>query len=187
MSALVATNAPVPAAVGGAGADSGHRQYLTFQLRGEMFAVGILNVREIIEYGNLTTIPMMPPYVRGVINLRGAVVPVVDLSARFGAAVTEIARRTCIVIIEIAQAEERHEVGIIVDAVSEVMEIPAAEIEPPPTFGAKLRADYIAGMANRAGRFVIILAIDRVLAIDDFAALRPERPALEAHEVAQGV
>jgi purine-binding chemotaxis protein CheW len=151
--------------------DDGHLQYLTFTLGGEMFAVGILNVKEIIEYGNLTEIPMMPVFIRGVINLRGAVVPVIDLAARFSGKVTAIGKRTCIVIVEVGNAEEKHEVGIIVDAVSEVLEIPRGEIEPAPSFGSKIRADFIAGMGKVAGKFVIILAINRVLSIDDLATL----------------
>jgi purine-binding chemotaxis protein CheW len=146
-------------------------QYLTFALHGEMFAVGILNVKEIIEYGNLTEIPMMPAFIRGVINLRGAVVPVIDLSCRFGNAATEIGKRTCIVIVEIEEGEFRHDLGIMVDAVSEVIEIPAAEIEPPPSFGAKIRADFIHGMGKVAGKFVIILNLVKVLSVDEIALL----------------
>lgn len=147
------------------------QQYLTFSLGGEMYAVGILNVKEIIEYGNLTEIPMMPNFIRGVINLRGTVVPVVDLAARFGARPSVIQKRTCIVIIEIPQDEYRQDIGIIVDAVSEVLEIPPAEIEPPPTFGAKIRVDFIAGMGKVNHKFVIILNIDKVLSIDEMAEL----------------
>jgi purine-binding chemotaxis protein CheW len=146
-------------------------QYLTFQLAGEMYAVGILNVKEIIEYGHLTEIPMMPPFIRGVINLRGAVVPVVDLAARFGHEASEIGKRTCIVIVEVCQGEERHDLGIMVDAVSEVLEIPGSEIEPPPSFGSRIRADFIAGMGKVAGRFVILLDIQRVLSADEMAVL----------------
>jgi|WetSurMetagenome_2_1015567.scaffolds.fasta_scaffold31539_2 purine-binding chemotaxis protein CheW len=146
-------------------------QYLTFLLGGEMYAVGILNVKEIIEYGQLTEIPMMPAFIRGVINLRGSVVPVIDLSARFGGQQTEASRRTCIVIIEIGQEEERHDIGIVVDAVSEVLEVSSADIEPPPSFGAKIRADFIDGMGKIGGKFVIILDIQKVLSVDEIAAL----------------
>ncbi|MFA6444667.1 MAG: chemotaxis protein CheW [Sterolibacterium sp.] len=147
-------------------------QYLTFALSGEMFAVGILNVKEIIEYGTLAEIPMMPPFIRGVINLRGRVVPVIDLAARFGGKQSEIGKRTCIVIVELATGdEERRELGIIVDAVSEVLEIPASEIEPPPSFGAKIRADFIAGMGKVNNKFVIILKIERAISSDDLAVL----------------
>jgi purine-binding chemotaxis protein CheW len=150
------------------------QQYLTFLLGGEMFALAILNVKEIIEYGNLTEIPMMPAFIRGVINLRGSVVPVIDLTARFGGKTTEVGRRTCNVIVEMKggeNAEERHDIGIIVDAVSEVLEIPRSEIEPPPSFGAKIRADFIQGMGKVGGKFVIILNIDRVLSVDELAQL----------------
>lgn len=146
-------------------------QYLTFILHGEMFAVGILNVKEIIEYGTLTEIPMMPAFIRGVINLRGRVVPVIDLSARFGGTASEVGRRTCIVIVEMVSGDDHRELGIIVDAVSEVLEIPLHDIEPPPSFGAKIRADFIAGMGKVNGKFVIILKIERSLSTDDLAAL----------------
>lgn len=155
----------------GGHAGSEPQQYLTFTLGGEMFAVGILNVKEIIEYGNLTQIPMMPPFIRGVINLRGAVVPVVDLAARFGNATSTVQRRTCIVIAEVVQDDARHDIGIMVDAVSEVIEIAASEIEPPPSFGARIRADFIAGMGKVAGQFVIILEIQKVLSVDEMALL----------------
>jgi purine-binding chemotaxis protein CheW len=146
-------------------------QYLTFNLAGEMFAVGTLTVKEIIEYGHLTTVPMMPSFVRGVINLRGAVVPVIDLGVRFGKLRIEITRRTCIVILEVTAAEEKHVLGVVVDAVSEVLEIPANEIEPPPAFGAKIRADFIQGMGKVAGKFVILLDVGKVLSVDEIVAL----------------
>jgi purine-binding chemotaxis protein CheW len=149
-------------------------QYLTFQLSGEMYAVGILNVKEIIEYGQLTEIPMMPAFIRGVINLRGSVVPVIDLSARFGGQQTSASRRTCIVIIEIGDGTEdnaRHDIGVVVDAVSEVLEVSSADIEPAPSFGAKIRADFIDGMGKIGGKFVIILDIQKVLSVDEIAAL----------------
>ena len=151
--------------------DEAPSQYLTFALGSEMFAVGILNVKEIIEYGNLTEIPMMPAFIRGVINLRGSVVPVIDLSARFGGSQTEIGRRTCIVIVEVEDDEAKHDIGIMVDAVSEVLDIPGSEIEPPPAFGAKIRADFIFGMGKVAGKFVIILNINKVLSVEEIALL----------------
>jgi purine-binding chemotaxis protein CheW len=150
-------------------------QYLTFTLGGEMFAVAILNVKEIIEYGNLTEIPMMPAFIRGVINLRGSVVPVIDLAARFGGKQAEAGKRSCIVIVEVGdelgEQAGRHDIGIMVDAVSEVLDIPASEIEPPPTFGARIRADFIFGMGKVAGKFVIILNINKVLSIEEIAEL----------------
>ncbi len=148
-----------------------NHQYLTFSVGGEVFAIGILNIKEIIEYGSVTEIPMMPVFIRGVINLRGAVVPVIDLSVRFGRAPTQIGKRTSIVIIEVREGEVRQDIGIVVDAVHEVLEIAGAEIEPPPAFGAKIRTDFIRGMGKVAGRFVIILNIARVLSVDEMAML----------------
>ncbi|MEW5770072.1 MAG: chemotaxis protein CheW [Pseudomonadota bacterium] len=152
-------------------AEEDQSQYLTFALGGEMFAIGILHIKEIIEYGSLTEVPMMPAFIRGVINLRGAVVPVVDLSARFGKGASEITRKSCIVIIEVQTEDGKQDVGVVVDAVSEVLDIPAAEIEPAPAFGAKIRADFIAGMGKVNGRFVIILNVDKVLSVNEMAML----------------
>ncbi|HEY8905731.1 MAG TPA: chemotaxis protein CheW [Rhodoferax sp.] len=150
-------------------------QYLTFMLSGEVYAMGILAIKEIIEYGSLTAVPRMPGFIRGVINLRGAVVPVVDLSARFGKAVTTVTRRTCIVIVEVASGDtdqqETQVVGVMVDAVNAVLEIPPSDIEPPPSFGAHIRAEFITGMGKVGGKFVIILNIHRVLSVDEMATL----------------
>ena len=165
MGALVKKEAEV------AGSSQEHGQYLTFLLGGEMFAIGILGIKEIIEYGSLTTVPMMPEFIRGVINLRGAVVPVVDLSARFGRPPTEVTRRSCIVIIEAEAESEKHDIGVVVDSVSEVLEIPGTEIEPAPSFGAKIRSDFIQGMGKVDGKFVIILDANRVLSVDEMAML----------------
>ena len=146
-------------------------QYLTFTLGGEMFAVGILNVKEIIEYGNLTEIPMMPTFIRGVINLRGSVVPVIDLAARFGRERLRSGRRSCIVIVEVNGDAGTQTLGVMVDGVSEVIDIAAADIEPAPSFGARIRTDFIAGMARREGRFVILLEVGRVFSIDELAGI----------------
>ena len=146
-------------------------QYLIFSLGSELFAVGTLRVREIIEYGNNTTVPMMPAFIRGVINLRGAVVPVIDLNARFGRTATEISRRTCVVILE-AQAEEAtYVLGIVVDAVSAVRQIDSADVEPAPSFGTHIRSDFIDGMAKVKGQFVILLDLGKVLSVDEMSAL----------------
>src|SRR6056297_1098584 len=156
-------------------APSEQSQYLTFQVGHEMFAVGILHIREIIEYGNLTTVPMMPGFVRGVINLRGSVVPVIDLSARFGRGESAINRRSCVVILEVeapsGSEESLQEIGVIVDAVSEVLEIPPEEIEPAPSFGARIRADFIAGMGKVQGQFVILLDVQQALNTREMAEL----------------
>lgn len=170
MSQIVASGKQAVSAKQAAGDDS-PQQYLTFSLGGEVFALGILNVKEIIEFGNVTEIPMMPAFIRGVINLRGAVVPVIDLSARFGGKASTISRRTCIVIVELESEDGKQDLGVIVDAVNEVLEIPRTEIEPPPSFGAKIRADFIKGMGKVEGRFVIILNIERVLSTEEIAML----------------
>lgn len=142
-------------------------QYLTFMLGGEVFALGILQVKEIIEYRGLTEVPMMPACVRGVINLRGAVVPVIDPLARFGRPSSAVTKRSCIVIVETEAAGERQVVGVVVDAVNEVLEIAPADIEPAPAFGARIRSDFIRGMGKVKERFVILLDADQVLVLDE--------------------
>jgi len=175
MSALVKADSAAKGVIGGGteeACDSSElQQYLTFVLGGEAFAIGILSIKEILEYEQLTEVPMTPDSIRGVINLRGAVVPVIDLSVRFGKKSTPITRRTCIVILEISSDDEEHTIGIVVDTVSEVLEIPPTEIEPTPAFGAKIRTDFIAGMGKVNGRFVILLDVGRVLSVDEIAAI----------------
>jgi purine-binding chemotaxis protein CheW len=146
-------------------------QYLTFVLAAETFAVGIMAIKEIIEYASLTEVPMMPAYVRGVINLRGAVVPVLDLPVRFGKQASAVSKRTCIVIIEVVLGSERHVLGLVVDAVNAVLDIRASEIEPPPAFGASIRTEFIRGMVKVNSKFVILLDLDHALAADEVQAL----------------
>lgn len=158
-----------PTSLATAGTDA---QYLTFSLNGEFYALAIQGIKEIIELTQMTVVPMMPAYVRGVINLRGAVVPVVDLAARFGQPPAVAGRRSCIVILEVAAEEGPALVfGLLVDAVSAVVEIPASAIEPPPSFGSRIRVDFIAGMARIDDRFVIALNVDQVLSVDDMTAI----------------
>ena len=147
------------------------QQYLTFTVAGEIFAIAISVIKEIIEYRTPTEVPMMPPHIRGVINLRGRVVPVIDLAVRFGRAKGEASRRTCIVILEINQEDQQQEIGVVVDAVSAVLDMADANIEPPPKFGAKLRTDFISGMGKIDEKFVIILDVDRVLSIAELSML----------------
>ncbi len=161
-------------------------QYLTFMLAGEVFAIGILAIKEIIEYGSLTAVPMMPACIRGVINLRGAVVPVMDLSARFGKKATEATKRTCFVIVEVEADGESRDVGVIVDAVNAVLEIPASEIEPAPAFGAKIRTDFIQGMGKVNGKFVILLDLNHVLSLDEMGAFAGAGAGARAEIVAAG-
>ncbi len=148
------------------------KQYLTFTLGTEMFSIDILCIKEIIWYAGLTEVPMMPACIRGVINLRGAVVPVMDLSARFARTSTPVTKSTCIVITEVDGPEgESQNMGIVVDAVQAVLEIPSSEIEPPPNFGAKIRADFIEGIAKVNGKFVILLDVKKVLSPGEIGAM----------------
>jgi purine-binding chemotaxis protein CheW len=165
----------MPPQPNGAGPHGGAEfsQYLTFMLGGETFAIGILAIKEIIEYHDLTLVPMMPACVRGVINLRGAVVPVMDMQTRFGREPSPITKRTCIVIVELEAADGgRQVVGVVVDGVNEVLEIASSDIEPPPAFGAGLRSDFIAGVGKVRGRFVILLAVGQVLSLEGLEAAR---------------
>ena len=147
------------------------KQYLTFMLEGETFGIGILCIKEIIEYTGLTEVPMMPPSIRGVINLRGAVVPVLDLAVRFGKQPGDVTKKTCVVIVEIRTDDQRHVMGVVVDAVNAVLKIAENEIEPPPGFGAKIRADFIEGMGKVNGKFVILLNVSQVLSSEELGAL----------------
>jgi len=155
-------------------------QYLTFSLGEEVFAMDIRTVREIIQYGPMTTVPLMPPFVRGVINLRGAVVPVIDLQARFGRQAAEVSKKTCIVIFDAQREGERIELGLMVDAVSEVVEIAPDQIEPPPSFGGVVKRDFIRGMGKMGSKFVIVLEPDKAFDIEDMARLCESSQSAEA-------
>ena len=157
------------------------KQYLTFMLGGEMFSIGILSIKEIIWYANLTEVPMMPACIRGVINLRGAVVPVMDLSNRFGKPSTPVGKSTCIVIVEVPTAVEgeHQNMGVVVDSVQAVLEIPASEIEPAPSFGAKIRPDFIEGIAKVSGKFVILLNVNQVLSTEEIGQMGQVAEGLE--------
>jgi len=145
--------------------------FLTFLLGEELLAVDIRIVREIIQHGPMTAMPLMPHFVRGVINLRGAVVPVIDLHARFGRPPARVGRKTCIVMVEVQRDGERQDLGLLVDAVSAVVELPAGAIEPAPSFGTPLRRDFVQGMGRLGQRFVVILAPEACFDIDDMARL----------------
>lgn len=176
--ALAERGSTAPA--GGRRRDS--HKYLSFTLKGEIYAMAIEQVKEIIEFGQITTVPMMPPYMRGVINLRGAVVPVVDLSRRFGGEASVVGRRTCVVILEVPLGDdeqpERQVIGVIVDAVNAVLDIAPEAIEPPPSFGTSVRPDFLHGMGKVKERFVVILNVHRTLSLDELNALR--QPPTEA-------
>jgi purine-binding chemotaxis protein CheW len=161
-SAIAATTLESPA--------SRAEQVLTFLLGTELFAIGILHVKEIIEYGRVTPVPMMPAWIRGVINLRGAVVPVIDLALRLERPTSTNTARTCIVVVEVESDGERTEVGLVVDAVSAVVEFAAGQIESPAAMNALLRRDFVRGMGKTNGRFVILLDAEKVLSDSEPAA-----------------
>ena len=154
---------------------SAHReqsQYLGFHIAGEEYAIGILRVREILEYDTVTKVPTTPASIRGVINLRGSVVPVVDLAVKLGLPESVVTRRSCVVVVEIVLEGERTVMGLLADAVSQVIDLPATEIEPPPPFGTRIRVDCLLGMGRAGKKFVLILDIDRLLSTGDVAAVQ---------------
>jgi purine-binding chemotaxis protein CheW len=146
-------------------------KYLTFTLAEEEYGIGILKIKEIIGMMPITTVPQTPEFVKGVINLRGKVIPVVDLRLRFGMGEIDYTERTCIIVVEIQGQTGIVLMGIVVDSVSEVLNIKGEEIEDTPTFGTKLNTDYILGMAKMEGGVKILLDIDRVLRGEEIAAL----------------
>jgi len=146
-------------------------QYLMFNLREACYAAPIASIREVVEFQGLTRIPLAPPAVPGVLNLRGSVIPVVDLSARIGGATTSIGRRTCVIIVEMRVEQRVQLLGVIVDAVSEALEVEAHQLEPKPAFGAGLRTEFVAGMLNLSGRFVVVLDLTQVLSLSDLEQL----------------
>lgn len=148
------------------------RQYLTFRAGNENLAISILDVKEIIEINTITDVPMTPEYIRGVINLRGNVVPVIDLSARLGRQSSEITKRSCIVLVQVEYNEDAQILGMLVDAVDEILEIPETNIMPPPDFGADIRTDFIQSMGRVGDAFIILLNINRVLSIKELAQLK---------------
>lgn len=150
---------------------AGGVQVLCFSAAGSTYAMGIAAIKEIIEYGTLTTIPLMPAFIRGVINLRGAVLPVIDLAARLGFEPAKPSRRTCIVIVEMRHDGEVFDLGVVVDGVSEVLELGPEDLEPAPSFGANIRSDFIQSMARIRGRFVIVMRLEQVLSIDEVSHL----------------
>ena len=146
-------------------------KYLTFSLDNEEYGIGILKIKEIIGMMPITSVPQTPAFVKGVINLRGKVIPVVDLRLRFGMEEMAYSERTCIIVVEIEGTAGTVMIGIVVDAVSEVLNVKGEDIEDTPTFGTKLNTDYILGMAKMEGGVKILLDIDQVLSADEVVAL----------------
>lgn len=148
------------------------RQYLTFKLEGEVFALDVGKVREILDYTNITKVPQTPDFMKGVINLRGSVVPVVDMRLKFGIPPQEKTVDTCIVVVEINIDGEATILGALVDSVQEVFELEPSQIESAPRIGTKLRTDFILGMGKRDDQFVIILDIDKVFSCEDLETVQ---------------
>ncbi|AOP34095.1 chemotaxis protein CheW [Leptospira tipperaryensis] len=151
-------------------------QFLTFYLGEECYGIGILHIKEIIEYSGLTNVPLMPEFIPGVINLRGNVVPVVDLKHKFFKQKIEPDRKTCVIIVELhatktGDKKEKTDLGILVESVNEVVSISGSEIEPAPTFGSRIKVDFILGMARQEDGFIIILNTEKILNLDELTSL----------------
>jgi len=146
-------------------------QYLTFVVGEEEYGVRILRAKEIIEYGVVTTIPNAPPFIRGVINLRGSVVPVVDLAVKFGGAPSAPTKRSCVVVVEVERDGQQTVMGIVADRVTQVAELPGDAIEPAPAFGTGVRTDWLLGLGRTDRRFILLLNTDRVLTDLDIGQL----------------
>ncbi len=157
------------------------RQYLTFKLGNEVFATDVAKVREVLDLTPITAIPRTPDFMAGVINLRGSVVPVVDLRQCFGMSKTE---NTCIVVVEVLLDSESIVIGALADSVEEVIDLEPEQIEPAPRIGAHIRTDFIRGMGKRDTQFIMILDIDRVFSAEELAAARAQEPARPLVEVA---
>jgi purine-binding chemotaxis protein CheW len=147
------------------------QQYLTFMIGGEEYAVSLLKVKEIIEYDTVTQVPKTPEWIRGVINLRGSVVPVIDLAVKFRQAPSVAAKLTCIVITEVQCGDEAAVMGIMADSVRQVIDLRPQDIEEPPTFGTRIRVDYMLGMARSGKKFCLLLDTEKVLSTDELLEL----------------
>lgn len=145
-------------------------QYLSFFIAGEECALGILQVREIIEYDIVTRVPGAPAWVRGVTNLRGSVLPVIDLALKLGLPASAPHRRSCIVVAEVSYQGEKLVLGVLADAIGQVVELSPGEVEPPPAFGAPVRMDYLVGMGRAGKKFILLLDLDRVLSGQELVA-----------------
>jgi len=147
-------------------------QYLTFKLRDEIFALDISIVREVLDFTTATKVPRTPDFMRGVINLRGSVVPVIDLRLKFGMTVTEKTVNTCIIIVEVLVNNETIVLGVLADAVQEVMDLENDQIEPAPRIGTHLKTDFLKGMGKHKDRFLMLLDIDKVFSSEELAHVR---------------
>ena len=160
------------------------RQYLTFKLGNEVFGIDVAKVREVLDFTTITEIPRTPDFMSGVINLRGSVVPVVDLRLCFQMSKTERTRNTCIVVVEVMLDGEATVIGALADSVEEVIDLEPEQIQPAPRIGAQIRTDFIKGMGKRETQFIMILDIDRVFSAEDLAMVRAQEPGKVAAEAA---
>lgn len=158
-------------------------QYLTFKLDDEIFALDIGKVREVLDFTAVTKVPRTPDFMRGVINLRGSVVPVVDMRLKFGMSVTEKTVNTCIIIVEIDLDGDGTVLGALADSVQEVVDLEPDRIEPPPRIGTRLKTEFIKGMGKRGDNFIIILDIDKVFSVDELALAQNMKNELPASAV----
>ena len=149
------------------------QQYLTFILGGEEYAIAILRVREILEYSNVTRVPSTPECICGVINLRGSVLPVIDLAVKFGLPPTEPTKQTCIVVVEVELDGEQTVLGVLTDAVNQVIELRDTSIQPPPAFGTKVRLEFLRGLGEVENGFILVLDIERLLTSEELLAVYP--------------
>jgi len=147
------------------------QQYLTFMIGGEEYAISLLKVKEIIEYDIVTQIPKTPEWIRGVINLRGSVVPVIDLAVKFRLAPSVAGKMTCIVITEVQSGDEAAVMGIMADSVRQVIDLRPQDVEEPPTFGTRVKVDYLLGMARSGKKFCLLLDTEKVLSTDELLEL----------------
>ncbi len=151
-------------------------QYLTFKLGDEVYALDISKVREVLDFTTVTKVPKTPDFMRGVINLRGSVVPVVDLRLKFGMSKTESTVNTCIIIVEVKTDNETTFLGALADSVQEVIDLESGQIEPAPRIGTRLNTEFIRGMGKKDNAFIIILDIDRVFSVNEIASVQASRP-----------
>lgn len=149
--------------------DAEAQQYLSFMQGGVLYGLAILNIKEIIEYGEITEIPMTPEFISGVINLRGSILPVIDLNQRFSDKTTEITNRTSIIIIDVMDDDLSIEIGVTVDMVNEVLDIYPSNIESAPSLGKQIGTDFISGMAKIDEKLLILLDIANILSIDELS------------------
>ncbi len=159
---------------------NGTRQYLTFRLGDEIFAIDVANVREILEFTKVTKVPKTPEYMRGVINLRGSVVPVLDMRQKFGMESTEKTIDTCIVVVEVTYEDEDIVIGALVDSVQEVFELDAENIEPAPRIGTHVKTEFIKGMGKKDDRFIIILDSSKVFSAEELAQVVQNDESMKA-------